>query len=322
MFTPIGRRGKGKTVLGVTYAPPPPTDATQVILQTSDLPKSSHLLRTQGKSKYIVVPGQTVKREEGWEVDFKGFLNEQATMAPRGTLPEATRVFLDVTGDPTLWDDKVPDLASAGLTGVLVDNPAELAKAADLGLAAMYRLNDHNHADGIDVSKHLSDLPSTSTSAIALVVLPGYDEDFYQDAEESASSPPPPILKKPKAEHSEIPCCIELGVPAGEGLLQSASRKLGSMGYDSILMLPSVVPPTVPPTASGLASFWCSALAALSSPRSQAFGGFRSKVSLEKDVPMEWMKYQKDIMASGALGKVGAKENDDVDTLRGDYQGF
>ena len=39
---------------------------------------------------------------------------------------------------------------------------------------------------------------------------------------------------------------------------------------------------------------------------------FRSKVSLEKDVPMEWFNYQKDVMESGALGKddVGASPLD------------
>lgn len=241
-MTPPGRRGKGKITLGVTYEPPTPSDATQVILLTVDIPKCSKELREKGKCKYVVVPGETVKRDEGWEVDFKSFLDEQNANAEPGSLPGPTRVFLDVTRDPTLWNDRIPDLTKAGLAGVLVDSLADVAKAESLNLPALYKINDYDHSNGLDATLYLSTLSDAQSSNLAGCVLPGHPDDFY-DQEETA---PPTLLPKPPSPHTDLPVIIELGVPAGDGSLQYATRKLAGMGYSSILMLPSILPAGLP----------------------------------------------------------------------------
>lgn len=87
-------------------------------------------------------------------------------------------------------------------------------------------------------------------------------------------------------------------------------------------MLESTVPPSEAKDLKKMTDFWTAAIGALTSSRSSKFGGFRSKVSLEKDVPMEWYNYQKDVMESGALGTVGQNKGDPVDSANGDYKGF
>jgi len=318
-LTPTGRRGKGKITLGLTYEPPTPSDATQVILLTVDIPKCSKELREKGKCKYIVVPGETVKRDEGWEVDFKSFLEEQNANAEPGSLPGPTRVFLDVTRDPTLWNDKIPSLKKSGLAGVLVDKHEDIAKAESLNLPALYKINDYDHTKGLDVTAYISTLSEKLSSNLAGCVLPGHPEGFYDQDENK----PPTLLQKPPPPYDDLPIIIELGgVKAGDGELQYATRKLAGMGYSSILMLPSILPVGLPPTLPDITNFWVAALSTLGSLRSNKFGGFRSKVALEKDVPMEWLNYQKDVMSSGALGATGEKPSADINTDAGDYQGF
>ena len=72
-----------------------------------------------------------------------------------------------------------------------------------------------------------------------------------------------------------------------------------------------------PPPA--LAAFWSAALGDLKGNKSRAFG-FNTKVKLEKDVPMEWFNYQKDVMSSGALGIEEKASGIDLDN--GDFVGF
>jgi len=67
--------------------------------------------------------------------------------------------------------------------------------------------------------------------------------------------------------------------------------------------------------------FWSAAIGDLKSTRSKTFN-FRSKVPLDKDVPMEWFNYQKDIMDSGALGGPDDAGVSSLEQSNGDYQGF
>jgi hypothetical protein len=45
-------------------------------------------------------------------------------------------------------------------------------------------------------------------------------------------------------------------------------------------------------------------------------------VKLEKDIPMAWYNYQKDVMESGALGGSGAGADPTLNSDAGDYKGF
>ena len=65
------------------------------------------------------------------------------------------------------------------------------------------------------------------------------------------------------------------------------------------------------------------AIGDLKSTKSKNFN-FRTEVALERDIPMEWYNYQKDVMESGALGGGDAGNNptDPVDSDSGDYKGY
>jgi len=66
--------------------------------------------------------------------------------------------------------------------------------------------------------------------------------------------------------------------------------------------------------------FWSFQIGALKSLRSKTFG-FRAKNKMGKDVPSEWMNYQKDVMESGALGEFSSQAGD-FEPEEGDYKAF
>ena len=75
------------------------------------------------------------------------------------------------------------------------------------------------------------------------------------------------------------------------------------------------------PDLNVVGGFWSAAMGDLKSLKSKNFS-FRSKVKLEKDIPMEWFNYQKDVMDSGALGMTGGGADPSLNPDAGDYQGF
>lgn len=105
--------------------------------------------------------------------------------------------------------------------------------------------------------------------------------------------------------------------------LTDYTAQLKAKGFTGAFLRADCVPGfRMNPDLDFVAGFWSAVVSNLKSVKSKNFE-FRSKMKLEKDVPLEWMNYQKDVMESGALGSTSAKANvDELDSARGDYKGF
>lgn len=110
-------------------------------------------------------------------------------------------------------------------------------------------------------------------------------------------------------------------VDAGEGRMGAAASEIKSAGFHGAFLRADCVPGyRMNPDLKLVGGFWSAAIGDLKSLKSKSFS-FRSKTKIEKDVPMEWYNYQKDIMDSGALG--GASHaGPAVDSSAGDFVGF
>lgn len=105
--------------------------------------------------------------------------------------------------------------------------------------------------------------------------------------------------------------------------LRDYTAQLKSKGFSGAFLRADCVPGfRLNPDLEFVGKFWTSVIADLKSTRSKSFG-FRSKVALEKDIPMEWLNYQQDVMESGALGSTSAAAAaEGLDTENGDFVGF
>lgn len=109
---------------------------------------------------------------------------------------------------------------------------------------------------------------------------------------------------------------------AGEGRMNAAVSQLSLCNFNGAFLRADCVPGyRLNPDLDVVGGFWSAAMGDLKSLKSKNFS-FRSKVKLEKDVPLQWFNYQKDIMDSGALGGPGGGSEDSLDPDAGDYKGF
>jgi hypothetical protein len=76
------------------------------------------------------------------------------------------------------------------------------------------------------------------------------------------------------------------------------------------------------PDLKFVSGFWTAAISDIKSTKSKSFN-FRSKINQDfkdRDLPMEWYNYQKNVMDSGALGD--SPVPGDINSANGDYAGF
>jgi len=77
------------------------------------------------------------------------------------------------------------------------------------------------------------------------------------------------------------------------------------------------------PDLQFVSGFWTAAISDIKSTKSKSFN-FRSKIDQgfkDRDLPMEWYNYQKDVMDSGSLGE-SIPTPGNVNTGNGDFVGF
>eukprot|EP00566_Odontella_aurita_P011780 CAMPEP_0113547970 /NCGR_PEP_ID=MMETSP0015_2-20120614/12642_1 /TAXON_ID=2838 /ORGANISM="Odontella" /LENGTH=416 /DNA_ID=CAMNT_0000448565 /DNA_START=8 /DNA_END=1258 /DNA_ORIENTATION=- /assembly_acc=CAM_ASM_000160 len=154
------------------------------------------------------------------------------------------------------------------------------------------------------------------------------DEDADEGEEEESEEEAPasallPTVAKPLSK--SIPILGSVRAPAGGGRIGTGVSSLKECGFTGAILRCECVPGyRLNPDLEEVGSFWSAAISDLKSTRSKSFG-FRAKVAnkgLSKDVPGEWMKYQKSVMESGALGSPEEGPGGDFDSDGGDYQGF
>jgi len=145
-------------------------------------------------------------------------------------------------------------------------------------------------------------------------------EDSDNDGESNNHFKLPAV---PKDLAKKIPILGSVRAVAGGGRMGDSVNGHKESGFKGCILRCDCLPGyRMNPDLDFVGGFWGAAIGDLKSTRSKNFN-FRSEIALERDIPMAWYNYQKDVMESGALGTPGGGgEGDPLDTDNGDYKGF
>ena len=130
----------------------------------------------------------------------------------------------------------------------------------------------------------------------------------------------------PKKLGKTVPILASITTPAGENRLSEEVSSLKKAGFTGAILRPECIPGFEKHGGNlnleYLSNFWSACIGDLKSLKSKSFN-FQSRNYLEKSVPLEWAKYQKSVLDSGALGDPNdMAPSPGFDADRGDYQGF
>ena len=338
----------GKLTLSPEIVLPEPNDPTALLLQASEVTKLSTRIRTSAKANAAWVAGSLNT--------LKSFCAEQETA--RGNFPGPVPVIFCDSAFNSGSEDKdensnirpeISELAQAGVSGLLscvlggkeISSVDEIETDEELGAAFASAIEN-----GIQLipevvlspEKKWSEEDVTSLveavctkcggdedpACIVLTVNPSQDND--DDSESNASDENDeeelllPIVSKEIKKR--LPILGSVRALAGGNRMGSAVADLKKAGFTGAFLRSDCVPGfRMNPDLDFVGGFWSAAIGDLKSTKSKNFN-FRSKVQLDRDIPLEWYNYQKDVMESGALGSPGGGGPDPLDTDNGDYQGF
>ena len=130
----------------------------------------------------------------------------------------------------------------------------------------------------------------------------------------------------PKKLGKSVPILASITTPAGENRLSEEVASLKKAGFTGAILRPECIPGFEKHGGNlnleYLSNFWSACIGDLKSLKSKSFN-FQSRNYLEKSVPLEWAKYQKSVLDSGALGDPNdMAPSPGFDADKGDYQGF
>ena len=317
---------------------PEPTDPTALLLQSTEVSKMSSAIRTKAKANAAFISGSINS--------LKIFCQEQETA--RGNFPGPLPV---IYCESSIEDNvDMADVADAGAAGFLFTTlKGEYISTADdikkddkmkacfdsaiengMQLIPEIVLNPDKKFSEDEVTaivEAISEQCGADPTAVLLTVAQQQeDEDEEKEASEEEDSNDeislPPVSKDLA---KRIPILGSIRAKAGGGRMGSAvgaHKESGSKGC--VLRCDCLPGYRMNPDLEFVGGFWGAAIGDLKSLKSKNFN-FRSTFALDKDIPLEWFNYQKDIMESGALGGGGgggASDEDPLDTANGDHKGF
>lgn len=326
----------GKLTLSPEIVIPEPTDPTAILLQASGVTTLSEKIRTKAKANAAGISGSLNS--------VRIFVTEQERA--RGNFPGPVPVIYcgSIAHDNVECDELMSELSDVGASGVLVSvlDGKEVSSiddiASDEGLAATCSSALKNGVQPIpevvlpegsrwseedmEALVHaVRERCGLEPVAVVLTMNVGEkDESSEDDVEESSAALP----KVPKALGKKIPIIGSIRVVAGENRMGTCVAQLKEAGFTGGFLRSDCVPGfRMNPDLDIVGNFWSAAIGDLKSVKSKSFG-FRSKVQLERDVPLEWYNYQKSVMESGALGSPGGGSGDatDFNPDQGDFKGF
>mmetsp|Transcript_37352 Transcript_37352/g.54614 ORF Transcript_37352/g.54614 Transcript_37352/m.54614 type:complete len:373 (-) Transcript_37352:41-1159(-) len=328
----------GKLTLSPELIIPEPTDPTALLLKSTEVTKVSERIRTSAKANVAFI--------EGSIGSLRSFAAEQENA--RGQFPSPVPVVF--TGIAPGSDDAVDldEAADAGVSGIIVSvlNGKAISTVQDLIDQEDGSLKDQCEkalASGLqpipevflvggtqweeeDVVKLVDVLTEKCGDAgepvsVVLTIDAPEESDDDEEGSEDEEAKAAFLPKVPKALGKRVPIIGSVKVPAGGGRMSQYTKLMKESGFTGAYLRADCVPGfRMNPDLEAVGGFWCAAIGDLKSVKSKNFS-FRSKVQLDKDVPLEWYNYQKNIMESGALGDFSGPAQD-VNSDAGDYLGF
>jgi len=321
-----------KATLSPEIIIPEPTDPTALLLQASEVTNLSTRLRTTAKANAVFISGSVNA--------IRSICAEQETA--RGNFPSPLPIIVCESSYGGEESAEFSDLAEAGASGMLhcllggkeissVDDVkaddsfgSAFASARDCGIQlipelVLSREVNFDEAQLTEIVDVLTEKCGMEP-AVLLLTIGSYQSDD-DDSGEVGDRVEVKLPQVTTALKKRIPILGSVREVAGGGRIGSSVSKFKECGFNGAILRCECLPGFRMNTDLDLVGgFWSAAIGDLKSVKSKAFN-FRSKVSLDRDVPMEWFNYQKDVMESGALG------GDDpgispLDSGSGDFKGF
>eukprot|EP00571_Detonula_confervacea_P016577 CAMPEP_0172310844 /NCGR_PEP_ID=MMETSP1058-20130122/12724_1 /TAXON_ID=83371 /ORGANISM="Detonula confervacea, Strain CCMP 353" /LENGTH=368 /DNA_ID=CAMNT_0013023801 /DNA_START=16 /DNA_END=1119 /DNA_ORIENTATION=- len=298
---------------------PEPSDLTLLLLRPSEVTKLSLAIRTRAKANAIFVEGT---------VDALIPMGKEQDAA-RGNFPGPNPIIYSLIDESSLSSvlEQLQDVD--GVEGVMVpffggkeidsiDSYLEEAKnhptLADgcgaIWEAGLQPIPEIVLAPGAewpeeDVVRLVDAVKETCGGLDPVSIVFTNGETAEEEEEEKDDEPSTPKLTIPASISKRLAFIGSIRTTAGEGRMNYATSKLSDCNFNGAFLRADCVPGyRLNPDLNVVGGFWSAAMGDLKSLKSKNFS-FRSKVKLEKDVPMEWFNYQKDIMEDGALGGPG-----------------
>lgn len=315
----------GKLTLSPEIVIPEPTDPTAILLQSNAIKVLSERIRTQAKANSAWLAGSPTS--------VQTFCTEQEDS--RGNFPGPVPVVY--CGSET----NVEALAGTGIEGMLVQanngEPLESIESLqdDTNLQSIFQaatesgivpipeivIGDSTAASWDEETTQR--LVDTLESALGdepacLLITINPDGSADEDDEEDEKQVSLPRVSKPLSKR--LPIVGSVRAKAGDNRMGVETERFKEAGFTGTVLRSDCVPGfRMNPDLDLVGRFWGACIGDLKSTKSKSFQ-FQTRNYLDKSVPLEWARYQKDVLDSGALGE--AEDNIPVDMANGDYQGF
>jgi len=318
---------------------PEPSDPTALLLRASEVTKLSQVLRTRAKANAVFVEGT---------VDALIPMGKEQENA-RGNFPGPVPIVYSLTDSANLSSSLEQLKTIDGVEGVLlsffggkeiasVDAYLEEAKNSaitdmcsaiwDAGLQPIPELvlSPGSEWSEEDVERLVDAVKDTcgGLDPVSIVFTNGEVEESSEESnkEDQEVVKSTPTLSIPDSISKRLAFVGSIRTTAGGGRMNEATSQLSTDKFNGAFLRADCVPGyRLNPDLNVVGDFWSAAIGDLKSLKSKNFS-FRSKVKLEKDIPMAWYNYQKDVMESGALGGSGAGADPTLNSDAGDYKGF
>jgi len=331
------RSPSGKITLHPELILPEPSDPTALLLRSTEVTKLSTVLRTKAKANGLFVEGT---------IDALSPMGKEQESA-RGNFPGPLPIICSLSGImDDVNNDRLQSLADIdGVEGVLVpfcgtkgitsvesfvqevDGKSLTELCGNIWSAGMQPIpeivlgKDSQWKE--DVVVRLIDAVKDTCGGVDPVSIVFTNEERDQDNEDADDFGSIPKISIPESIEDRLAFVGSICTTAGEGRMNEAVSQLSACNFNAAFLRADCVPGyRMNPDLNVVGGFWSAAISDLKSLKSKSFS-FRSKVKLDKDVPMEWYNYQKDVMDSGALGlSGGAGADPTLNPDAGDYKGF
>jgi hypothetical protein len=341
----------GKLTIAPEIVIPDPSDPTAILLQTNAVTTLSARVRASKANAAWIASGATMtsvatlaREQESARGSFPGPLPLIYSSSPTGTSSSSSLLM-----DPS-------DLHHAGVTGVTVP----ICGGAEItSLDEIITSTSMAHGDDWTTQKYCQACLQCGIQPIPEVTLAGAfaasmseenveqlvqqiaqaidcppvailftinpllttEEEESHDTKDPPQPPLVPLPPVPKKLGKSIPILGSIRVTAGENRLGTESQRFAKAGFTGVVLRSDCVPGfRLNPDLDIVGQFWAACIHDLKSTRSKSFQ-FQSRNNMGKSVTAEWMKYQDNVIESGALGD----PNDSysvVNQAAGEYKGF
>lgn len=314
-----------------------PTDPTALLLQSTEVTKLSNTVRVKAKANAAFIAGSINA--------VKTFCTEQETS--RGNFPSPLPVIYCDSSFGKEGEATLAELADAGVSGLLYPllDGSEISAVEDIktdnsmktsfesALQAGIQLipevtikpgTQWDEAQTDDLILEIEQICGSKPAAVLLSIGEVQQEEEGEDEENDAANEKQDLVlpKVSKELCKSMPILGSIRTTAGGGRMGAAVSKFKDAGFTGVILRCDCLPGyRINPDLEFVGGFWGAAISDLKSTKSKNFN-FRSKVELDKDIPLAWYNYQKNIMESGALGSPEGGGADPLDAENGDHVGF